>query len=106
MESAILQLYEQVEMYKTSTPKYQELLSNFNDAREEFDKKLNDEEKETLENVISLLSRADGQEMEEYFVERIYTRGKTYDRGIIQRRYINKNIRNINNGIPCISSYY
>lgn len=106
MESSILQLYEQVEMYKTSTPKYQELLKNFNDARDKFDKKLNDEEKETLENVISLLSRADGQEMEEYFVERFYTRGKTYDRGIIQRRYINKDTRNIYNGIPCISSYY
>lgn len=103
MENAILQLYEQVEMYKISTPKYQELLRNFNDARDKFDKKLNDEEKETLENVISLLSRADEQEMEEYFVERIYTRSKTYDRDIIQRRYINRNTRNIYKGIPCIS---
>ena len=51
MENAILQLYEQVEMYKISTPKYQELLRNFNDARDKFDKKLNDEEKETLENI-------------------------------------------------------
>lgn len=103
MENAILQLYEQVEMYKISTPKYQELLRNFNDARDKFDKKLNDEEKETLENVISLLSRADEQEMEEYFVERIYTRSKTYDRDIIQRRYINRHTRNIYKGIPCIS---
>lgn len=83
MESAILQLYEQVEMNKKTTPKYQELLRDFNDAREEFDKQLNDKEKEELENILLLLSRADGQEMEEYFVERLYTRGKNYDRGII-----------------------
>lgn len=83
MESAILQLYEQVEMNKKNTPKYQELLRDFNDAREEFDKQLNDKEKEELENILLLLSRADGQEMEEYFVERLYTRGKNYDRGII-----------------------
>ena len=36
--SAILELYEQVEMYKGSTPKYQELLKNFNKVRDEFDK--------------------------------------------------------------------
>ena len=83
MESAILQLYEQVEMNKKNTPKYQELLRDFNDAREEFDKQLTDKEKEELENILLLLSRADGQEMEEYFVERLYTRGKNYDRGII-----------------------
>ena len=40
--SAILELYEQVEMYKGSTPKYQELLKNFNKVRDEFEKQLND----------------------------------------------------------------
>lgn len=71
--SAILELYEQVEMYKSSTPKYQELLKNFNNARDEFDKQLNDEQKKKLEEIFNLLSIADGQEMEEYFVERICT---------------------------------
>ena len=71
--SAILELYEQVEMYKGSTPKYQELLKNFNNARDEFDKQLNDEQKKKLEEILNLLSIADGQEMEEYFVERICT---------------------------------
>lgn len=36
--SAILGLYEQVEMYKDSTPKYKKLLKDFNDTREEFNK--------------------------------------------------------------------
>lgn len=71
--SAILELYEQVEMYKSSTPKYKELLKDFNDTREEFDKQLNDEQKKKLEEIFNLLSIADGQEMEEYFVERICT---------------------------------
>ena len=71
--SAILGLYEQVEMHKDSTPKYKKLLKDFNDTREEFYKQLNDEQKKKLEEIFNLLSIADGQEMEEYFVERIYT---------------------------------
>ena len=81
--SAILELYEQVEMYKGSTPKYQELLKNFNNARDEFDKQLNDEQKKKLEEIFNLLSIADGQEMEEYFVERLYTWYKTNDRSVM-----------------------
>lgn len=69
--SAILELYEQVEMYKDSTPQYKKLLKDFNDTREEFDKQLNDEQKKKLEEIFNLLSIADGQEMEEYFVERL-----------------------------------
>ena len=81
--SAILELYEQVEMYKDSTPKYKKLLKDFNDTREEFDKQLNDEQKKKLEEIFNLLSIADGQEMEEYFVERIYTWYKTNDRSVL-----------------------
>lgn len=81
--SAILELYEQVEMYKSSTPKYQELLKNFNNERDEFDKQLNDEQKKKLEEIFNLLSIADGQEMEEYFVERLYTWYKTNDRSVM-----------------------
>ena len=81
--SAILELYEQVEMYKDSTPKYQELLKNFNNVRDEFDKQLNDEQKKKLEEILNLLSIADGQEMEEYFVERICTCYQTNDRGFL-----------------------
>lgn len=81
--SAILELYEQVEMYKGSTPKYQELLKNFNKVRDEFDKQLNDEQKKKLEEIFNLLSIADGQEMEEYFVERLYTWYKTNDRSVM-----------------------
>jgi hypothetical protein len=69
MESAILQLYQQVEMYKDNSPEYQKLLGKFNDERDKFDKKLNDADKEELENLFSLLSMANGKEMEEYFVE-------------------------------------
>ena len=69
--SAILELYEQGEMYKDSTPKYKKLLKDFNDTREEFDKQLNDEQKKKLEEIFNLLTIADGQEMEEYFVERL-----------------------------------
>ncbi len=81
--SAILELYEQVEMYKGSTPKYQELLKNFNKVRDEFDKQLNDEQKKKLEEILNLLSITDGQEMEEYFVERLYTWYKTNDRSVM-----------------------
>ena len=81
--SAILELYEQVEMYKSSTPKYQELLKNFNKVRDEFDKQLNDEQKKKLEEILNLLSITDGQEMEEYFVERLYTWYKTNDRSVM-----------------------
>jgi hypothetical protein len=69
MESVILQLYQQVEMYKDNSPEYQKLLGKFNDERDKFDKKLNDADKEELENLFSLLSMANGKEMEEYFVE-------------------------------------
>lgn len=81
--SAILELYEQVEMYKGSTPKYQELLKNFNKVRYEFDKQLNDEQKKKLEEILNLLSITDGQEMEEYFVERLYSWYKTNDRSVM-----------------------
>ena len=81
--SAILELYEQVEMYKGSTPKYQELLKNFNKVRYEFDKQLNDEQKKKLEEIPNLLSITDGQEMEEYFVERLYSWYKTNDRSVM-----------------------
>ena len=81
--STILELYEQVEMYKGSTPKYQELLKNFNKVRDEFDKQLNDEQKKKLEEILNLLSITDGQEMEEYFVERLYTWYKTNDRSVM-----------------------
>lgn len=81
--SAILELYEHVEMYKGSTPKYQELLKNFNKVRDEFDKQLNDEQKKKLEEILNLLSITDGQEMEEYFVERLYTWYKTNDRSVM-----------------------
>ena len=81
--SAILELYEQVEMYKGSTPKYQELLKNFNKVRDEFDKQLNDEQKKKLEEILNLLSITDGQEMEEYFVERLYSWYKTNDRSVM-----------------------
>ena len=81
--SAILELYEQVEIYKGSTPKYQELLKNFNKVRDEFDKQLNDEQKKKLEEILNLLSITDGQEMEEYFVERLYTWYKTNDRSVM-----------------------
>ena len=81
--SAILELYEQVEMYKDSTPKYKKLLKDFNDTREEFDKQLNDEQKKKLEEIFNLLTIADGQEMEEYFVERLYTWYKANDRSIM-----------------------
>lgn len=69
MERAILQLYELVEMYKDSPPKYKKLLREFNEARAEFEKKLNEEQKKELANLLPLLSNAHGQEMEEYFVE-------------------------------------
>jgi hypothetical protein len=69
MESVILQLYQQVEMYKDNSQEYQKLLGKFNDKRDKFDKKLNDADKEELENLFSLLSMANGKEMEEYFVE-------------------------------------
>ena len=81
--SAILELYEQVEMYKGSTPKYQELLKNFNKVRYEFNKQLNDEQKKKLEEILNLLSITDGQEMEEYFVERLYSWYKTNDRSVM-----------------------
>lgn len=83
-DSAILELYEYVQMNKTNSKEYARLLRKFIQAREEFDKTLIDEQKENLEKLLVLCGDVHGQEFQEYFVARIFTCYKANDRSIFQ----------------------
>ena len=67
-ESAILELYEYVQMNKTSSKEYSMKLRKFIEAKEDFDKHLIDEQKEHLENLLELCVDMHGQEFQEYFI--------------------------------------
>ena len=60
-ESAILELYEYVQMNKTSSKEYSMKLRKFIKAKEEFDKHLIDEQKEQLENLLEPCGDVHGQ---------------------------------------------
>ena len=81
-ESAILELYEYVQMNKTSSKEYSRKLRKFIEAKEDFDKQLIDEQKEQLENLLELCVDVHGQEFQEYFIARIYSSNKTNGRSI------------------------
>ena len=81
-DSAILELYEYVQMNKTNSKEYVRLLRKFIQAREEFDKTLIDEQKENLEKLLVLNGDVHGQEFQEYFIARIFTCYRTNDRSI------------------------
>lgn len=81
-EIAILELYEYVQMNKTSSKEYSRKLRKFIEAREDFDKQLLDEQKQQLENLLELYGDMHGQEFQEYFVARIYSSNKTNGRSI------------------------
>jgi len=70
-ESAILELYEYVQMNKSNSKEYSKRLRKYILAREEFDKKLINEQKEQLEKLLELNGDLHGQEFKEYFVARI-----------------------------------
>ena len=67
-ESAILELYKYVQMYKTNSKEYSIKLRKFIEAKENFDKQLIDIQKEQLENLIKLCENKYGQEFQEYFI--------------------------------------
>ena len=60
-ESSILELYEYVQMNKTSSKEYSRKLRKFIEAKEDFDKQLIDEQKEQLENLLELCGDVYGQ---------------------------------------------
>ena len=69
-ESAILELYEYVQMNKTSSKEYYMKLRKFIEVKEDFDKQLIDEQKEQLEKLLELCGDMHGQEYQEYFIAR------------------------------------
>lgn len=81
-ESSILELYEYVQMNKTSSKEYSRKLRKFIEAREEFNKYLIDEQKAQLDNLLELCGDMHGQEFQEYFVARIYSSNKNNGRSI------------------------
>lgn len=83
-DSAILELYDYVQMNKTNSKEYTKLLRKFIQAREEFDKTLIDEQKENLEKLLILVGDVHGQEFQEYFIARIFTCYKINDGSICE----------------------
>lgn len=67
-ENAILELYEYVQINKTSSKEYSMKLRKFIKAKEEFDKQLIDAQKEQLEKLLELCGDMHGQEFQEYFI--------------------------------------
>ena len=85
-ESAILELYEYVQMNKTSSKEYSMKLRKFIEAKEDFDKQLIDEQKEQLEKLLELCGDMHGQEFQEYFIA-----GYTLATKLMAEVFINKN---------------
>ena len=81
-ESSILELYEYVQMNKTSSKEYSRKLRKFIEAKEVFDKQLIDKQKQQLENLLELCGDMHGQKFQEYFVARIYSSNKTNGRSV------------------------
>lgn len=77
-----MELYEYVQMNKTSSKEYSRKLRKFIEAKEEFDKLLIDKQKKKLENLLELCGDVHGQEFQEYFIARIYSSNKTNGRSI------------------------
>ena len=85
-ESSILELYEYVQMNKTSSKEYSRKLRKFIEAKEDFDKQLIDEQKEQLENLLELCGDMHGQEFNEYFIA-----GFTLATKLMAEVFVNKN---------------
>ncbi len=85
-ESAILELYEYVQMNKTSSKEYSMKLRKFIEAKENFDKQLIDVQKEQLEKLLELCGDMHGQEFKEYFIA-----GFTLATKLMAEVFINKN---------------
>lgn len=85
-ENAILELYEYVQMNKTSSKEYSRKQRKFIEAKEEFDKHLIDEQKEQLEILLELCGDMHGQEFQEYFIA-----GYTIATRLMAEVFINKN---------------
>lgn len=81
-----MELYEYVQMNKTSSKEYSRKLRKFIEAKEDFDKQLIDEQKEQLENLLELCGDMHGQEFNEYFIA-----GFTLATKLMAEVFVNKN---------------
>ena len=68
-ESTILEMFDQVEMEKTTSKEYKKLLHRYCDLREKFETKLNEEEKKELDEFITIFEDMGTMEMREFFID-------------------------------------
>lgn len=68
-ESTILEMFDQVEMEKTTSKEYKKLLHRYCDLRETFETKLNEEEKKELDEFITIFEDMGTMEMREFFID-------------------------------------
>ena len=85
-KNAILELYEYVQMNKTSSKEYSKKLRKFIDAKEDFDKQLIDEQKQQLEHLLELCGDMHWQEFQEHFIA-----GYTLATRLMAEVFVNKN---------------
>jgi len=68
-KKTILQLYNEYEMRKKNSEKYDRLLRKFNILRGEFDNNIVRNQRKELESLLSLVKTMSSIESEEYFIE-------------------------------------
>lgn len=68
-ESTILEIFDQVQMEKTISKEYKKLLHKYCDLRENFETKLNEEEKKELSELSDVFEDMGTIEMREYFID-------------------------------------
>ena len=68
-KSAILELFEQVEMNKDTSQEYRELAKKYSIKRTEFENSLDNKQKQELDELMLLKGDTDFQEVKEYFIE-------------------------------------
>ena len=73
-DSDIIEIYNKVQQSKTVSPEYIQILHQFNIDREEFDKGINEQQRQDLVELLQKMKDMSSIEKEDYFVEG-YKRG-------------------------------